>query len=164
MSDNPVRALVWDEAPRHAPKAMYPKSLNGAIADGLNELGEGRIVATTANLDEPDQGITDEALANADVLLWWGHARHDEVSDETASKVIKAGLTRSSPAAPAAARGRARARAASSTSGPATKSSRLITTRTSAASSTTPCCGRRGASDDAAVETGHHRGGVFGGR
>ena len=90
MSDNPVRVLVWDEAPHHAPKEMYPTSLNGAIAEGLNEMGGGRIVATTANLDEPNQGITDEALAATDVILWWGHARHDEVTDETAAKVIKA--------------------------------------------------------------------------
>ena len=86
----PVRVLVWDENPPHAPKEMYPKSINGAIADGLNELGNGRIIATTANLDDAEQGITDEALANADVLLWWGHARHGEVSDETAARVKKA--------------------------------------------------------------------------
>lgn len=90
MSDNPVRVLVWDEAPAHAPKSVYPKSLNGAIADGLNELGAGSIVATTANLEDPDQGITDEVLANIDAIFWWGHARHDEVTDETAAKVIKA--------------------------------------------------------------------------
>jgi trehalose utilization protein len=86
----PVRVLVWDENPPHAPKELYPKSINGAIADGLNELGGGQIVATTANLDDPEQGITEEALANADVLLWWGHARHAEVSDETAARVKKA--------------------------------------------------------------------------
>ncbi len=92
MPDNtaPVRVLVWDEAPSHAPKSVYPKSLNGAIADGLNADGAGRIVATTANLDDPNQGITDEALANIDVLIWWGHARHGEVTDETAAKVVKA--------------------------------------------------------------------------
>ena len=56
MSDNPVRVLVWDEAPAHAPKSVYPKSLNGAIADGLNEMGGGKIVATTANLDDPEPG------------------------------------------------------------------------------------------------------------
>ncbi len=85
-----MRVLVWDEAPTHAPKSVYPKSLNGAIADGLNELGGGRIIATTANMDDPSQGITDEVLANIDVLIWWGHARHGEVTDETAAKVIKA--------------------------------------------------------------------------
>ncbi len=90
MPENPVRVLVWDEAPAHAPKSIYPKSLNGAIADGLNEFGGGQIVAMTANIDEPNQGITDEVLANIDVLLWWGHARHEEVTDETAAKVVKA--------------------------------------------------------------------------
>ena len=96
MSDtNPVRVLVWDEAPPHAPKSVYPDSINGAIAAGLNEDGGGRITATTANLDDPNQGITPEALAGADVLLWWGHARHGEVSDATAQLVkdaVHAGL------------------------------------------------------------------------
>jgi trehalose utilization protein len=89
QNNAPVRVLVWDENPPHAPKELYPKSINGAIADALNELGGGQIVATTANLDDPNQGITEEALANADVLLWWGHARHGEVSDETAALVKK---------------------------------------------------------------------------
>jgi trehalose utilization protein len=87
---NVVRALVWDEAPSHAPKSVYPESLNGAIAEGLNTMSDGRIQAVTANLDQPSQGITDEALANADVIIWWGHARHGEVTDETAAKVVKA--------------------------------------------------------------------------
>lgn len=87
MPENPVRVLVWDEAPTHAPKSIYPKSLNGAIADGLNEMGSGKITAVTANLDDPDQGITDGALASCDVLMWWGHARHGEVSDEVAAKI-----------------------------------------------------------------------------
>ena len=90
MSEAPVRVLVWDEAPTHAPKSIYPNSLNGAIAEGLNTLGGGNIVAKTANIDDPNQGITEEILAETDVLLWWGHARHAEVTDETAAKVIKA--------------------------------------------------------------------------
>ena len=88
MPDNtPVRVLVWDEAPPHAPKSVYPNSINGAIADGLNALGDGQIVATAVNLNAPDQGITDTLFNDYDVLLWWGHARHDEVSDETAARV-----------------------------------------------------------------------------
>ena len=93
MSENPVRVLVWDEAPTHAPKSVYPDSINGAIAAGLNELGGGAIHATTANLDDPDQGITEDVLANIDVLMWWGHARHGEVADEKA-EMIKAAVHR----------------------------------------------------------------------
>ena len=89
MPDNPVRVLVWDEAPTHAPKSVYPKSINGGIADGLNEMGGGMIQAAVSNLDDPEQGVTAEALANADVLIWWGHARHDELADEKA-ELIKA--------------------------------------------------------------------------
>jgi trehalose utilization protein len=84
-----VRALVWDENPPHAPKEVYPKSINGAVADGLLELGGGRISARTANLDDPEQGITEAALADTDVLLWWGHARHGEVSDETVRRIVE---------------------------------------------------------------------------
>ena len=89
-NDQPLRVLVWDEAPAHAPKSVYPKSINGAIADGLNEMGGGKITATTANLDDVNQGITDDVLATTDVLIWWGHARHGEVADEIADKVKQA--------------------------------------------------------------------------
>ena len=90
MSENPVRVLVWDEAPTHAPKSIYPKSINGAIADGLNEMGGGKITATVANLDDPEQGITAEVLANIDVLIWWGHARHGEVAADKADMIKEA--------------------------------------------------------------------------
>ena len=89
-AQNPVRVLVWDEAPRHAPKELYPASINGAIAAALNEQGAGQIVAETANLDEANQGITAEKLKDYDVLLWWGHARHGEVTDEVAAIVKQA--------------------------------------------------------------------------
>ena len=84
-----VRVLVWDEKPSHAPKDIYPASINGAVADGLEKFGGGRIVATNANLDDPEQGITEAALAEADVLIWWGHMRHGSVSEETVRRVVK---------------------------------------------------------------------------
>ncbi|HEX8463481.1 MAG TPA: ThuA domain-containing protein [Abditibacterium sp.] len=90
QNQSPVRVLVWDEAPRHAPKSLYPSSINGAIAEALNAQGGGQIVADTANLDQENQGITAEKLKNYDVLLWWGHARHAEVDDEVAQIVKRA--------------------------------------------------------------------------
>lgn len=82
-----VRVLVWDENPPHAPKSVYPDSINGAIAQGLNEMGGGQIKAFTANLDDPEQGCSEHTLSQTDVLLWWGHARHSEVFDSTAARV-----------------------------------------------------------------------------
>lgn len=90
MASNVVRVLVWDENPGHAPKEVYPNNIRGAVAQGLTELGKGEIEATPIHLDEPNQGITPERLKNADVLVWWGHARHDEVKDEVAQLVKKA--------------------------------------------------------------------------
>jgi trehalose utilization protein len=89
-SSRPLSVLIWDEASPHVPRAIYPEGLNGAIAMGLTELGGELIAAKTANLDDAAQGISDEALAETDVILWWGHARHAEVADETAIKVIEA--------------------------------------------------------------------------
>jgi len=87
---NPVRVLVWDEAPPHAPKEIYPNSINGAVAEGLNEYGKGAIVATPVNLEMPSQGITDDALAQTDVIVWWGHMYHGRVDDAIAEKVADA--------------------------------------------------------------------------
>jgi trehalose utilization protein len=40
-----------------------------------------------ATLDEPDHGLTDEALAATDVLTWWGHVAHPEVDDRVVDRV-----------------------------------------------------------------------------
>ncbi len=89
MADTrPLNVLVWDENPRHAPKELYPENLRGAIADGLRELsGEGELTVTPIHLDEPDQGVPEGMLEAADVLVWWGHARHGEVEDALAERV-----------------------------------------------------------------------------
>lgn len=90
MTDNaPIRVLVWDEAPAHAPKSVYPASINGAVAQGLEQTLGSRVSVATANLDESQQGCAQDALDAADVIIWWGHARHGEVSDETCARVVK---------------------------------------------------------------------------
>ncbi|CAN5562695.1 ThuA domain-containing protein [soil metagenome] len=86
-----IRVLVWDENPAHAPKELYPTGIRGAVAEGLAEFdSESELVISTAHLDDPEQGVSDEALSNTDVLIWWGHARHGEVNDAVADKVAKA--------------------------------------------------------------------------
>jgi trehalose utilization protein len=82
----PLRVLIWDENPQHRSFEIYPNSLNGAIAEGLGKLNAEWTIKT-ANLDEENQGVTQEVLDNTDVLIWWGHARHGEVKDEIAEMV-----------------------------------------------------------------------------
>ncbi|MCF7972478.1 MAG: ThuA domain-containing protein [Phycisphaerae bacterium] len=77
--------VVWSE--RTAPKAVYPNDINGAIAEGLASLKGWEVV--TANIDEPEQGLPDELLNRADVLMWWGHQRHGQVKDSLVDKIEK---------------------------------------------------------------------------
>ncbi|MCD8510922.1 MAG: ThuA domain-containing protein [Bacillus sp. (in: Bacteria)] len=85
-----INVTVWNEN-RHEQKNpvvrdIYPEGIHGAIANFLKEHG---INATTATLDEPEHGLTEEVLNETDVLLWWGHLAHDEVNDAIVEKVKK---------------------------------------------------------------------------
>jgi trehalose utilization protein len=89
MSKKAINVIVWDENPGHGDKVGYPNSLRRAIGDGLRELGGSGVDVLEAHLDEPSQGITEDRLASADVLLWWGHARHGQVEQSVADLVKK---------------------------------------------------------------------------
>ena len=90
MNDTKIRVLIWDENPSHANKSLYPEGLRGAIADGLGKLDSNKkLEITTAHLDMPDQGCPQDLLENTDVLLWWGHARHSEVNDDVAQRIME---------------------------------------------------------------------------
>ena len=75
---------VWSEGT--APKNVYPNDISGAIADGLKELKDWEVVE--ANLSDANQGLPDELLNRTDVLIWWGHKRHDQVKDELVDKIV----------------------------------------------------------------------------
>ena len=84
-----IHVTIWNEY-RHEknnPKvaAIYPNGIHGAIASFLGEQPDMEI--HTATLDEPEHGLTQEVLDNTDVLLWWGHMAHQEVSDEIVERV-----------------------------------------------------------------------------
>ncbi len=84
-----IRVTVWNEY-RHEKKVpeiakIYPDGMHGAIASYLRS--QPGFEVGTATLDEPDHGLTDEVLANTDVLTWWGHAAHGEVRDDIVDKI-----------------------------------------------------------------------------
>ncbi len=83
-----IRVTIWNEN-IHEKKsekiaAIYPTGIHGAIAEGLEKFGYNPKAVT---LDMPECGLTDEVLNNTDVLIWWGHLRHDAIPDEIAEKV-----------------------------------------------------------------------------
>ena len=90
MASN-IRVTVWNEF-RHekaseAVRVVYPDGIHVAIADALRAAGGFDL--KTATLDEPEHGLTDQVLAETDVLIWWGHKAHEEVSDAVADRVQK---------------------------------------------------------------------------
>ena len=84
-----LRVTVWNEFRQErsdeAVRAIYPDGIHAAIAAGLRD--EDRLVVRTATLDEPDQGLSAAVLAETDVLTWWGHVAHDDVTDEVLDRV-----------------------------------------------------------------------------
>ena len=84
----PIRVTIWHEF-RHEKlddhiASLYPDGMHMALAKGLDSFG---FAIRTATLDEPEHGLTADALANTDVLIWWGHMAHEEVSDEVVARV-----------------------------------------------------------------------------
>ncbi|HWQ15538.1 MAG TPA: ThuA domain-containing protein [Roseiflexaceae bacterium] len=85
-----IRVTVWSEfrherKESHPASKIYPEGMHAVIAAGLQE--HGGFEVRTATLDEPEHGLTNEVLANTDVLTWWGHMAHGEVSDEVVDRV-----------------------------------------------------------------------------
>lgn len=83
-----TRVTVWNEFVHEQENEVvadiYPDGIHAVIADALEERG---FDTETATLEEPDHGLTEDVLAETDVLTWWGHAAHDEVADEVVERV-----------------------------------------------------------------------------
>lgn len=91
MSQSKIRVTVWNEC-RHekkneAVKKIYPEGIHMAIANSLSAHADMEL--RTATLDEPEHGLTADVLKNTDVLTWWGHIAHKEVSDAVVDRVQK---------------------------------------------------------------------------
>ena len=69
-------------------KAVYPDGIHNALKKGI-ECDE--IAVRTVTLETVGE-ITDELLADTDVLIWWGHIAHNRVPDEVADRVQTAVL------------------------------------------------------------------------
>ena len=87
----PIRVTVWGEN-RHElveerVRKNYPLGMHTAISEGIKENLGDECVIRISLLDDPEHGLTEEVLSNTDVLTWWGHAAHSEVSDEIVERV-----------------------------------------------------------------------------
>ncbi len=68
-------------------RAVYPDGIHGALSSFLSEGNQVRCF-TLDSINE----LSDDVLNDTDVMLWWGHMRHQEVPDEVAVRVKEAVL------------------------------------------------------------------------
>ncbi|QOV18677.1 ThuA domain-containing protein [Blautia liquoris] len=69
-------------------KTVYPESIHGALRSFLekdSDIGTLRI----ATLEDHEEIMTQEVMDDTDVLIWWGHAKHPDVSDEVVDRCAK---------------------------------------------------------------------------
>ena len=89
-----MNVLVWNEFKHEKEsddvKVHYPDGIHKYIA-GFLQCDDFNV--TTATLDDPECGLTQEVLDNTDVIIWWGHMAHKEVPDEIAQRVKEAVLS-----------------------------------------------------------------------
>jgi len=86
-----IRVAIWNEFvhERENPEVakLYPKGIHGVLAEALGKHTDLEI--RTATLADPDQGLSEAMLAKTDVLMYWAHAAHDDVREETVLRIQK---------------------------------------------------------------------------
>jgi trehalose utilization protein len=83
-----MQVTIWNEF-RHERtepqvRAHYPHGIHTTLAEALTRPD---LTIRTATLDEAEQGLPDTVLTTTDVLIWWGHLAHQEVSDALVERV-----------------------------------------------------------------------------
>jgi trehalose utilization protein len=86
---NKIHVTIWNEFvhERENPHVatIYPDGIHNTIATSLREHSELEI--RTATLQDAGQGLSAGVLDHTDVLLYWGHAAHDEISEEAVVRI-----------------------------------------------------------------------------
>ena len=84
-----MKITIWNEyhnQNKGKVKKTYPDGMHNAIKSIFDDAG---VEASAVTMDMPSQGLTDGLLNNTDVLIWWGHSRHDEVDDILVEKICR---------------------------------------------------------------------------
>ncbi|MEM2904399.1 MAG: ThuA domain-containing protein [Candidatus Bathyarchaeia archaeon] len=84
-----IRVTVWNEflhEKRDAKvAAVYPEGIHAVLAKAL--AAQQAFEVRTATLEEPEHGLAENVLNATDVVVWWGHMAHDDVSDAVVERV-----------------------------------------------------------------------------
>ena len=90
-----LRITVWNEYIHEVNNKVvadiYPEGIHGALAAAL-EKRTGATVRTATLRQDAEHGLSQEVVDTTDVMLWWGHVAHNEVSEEVVQRVQQAVL------------------------------------------------------------------------
>jgi trehalose utilization protein len=80
-----IRVTVWSEFVHEREnaeiRAIYPNGIHEVIASSVRSKTD--IDVKTSTLDDPGQGLAPSVLEATDVLLYWGHAAHDKITEDS---------------------------------------------------------------------------------
>jgi len=84
-----IRVVVWNEYLHEKQSehiaSLYPEGIHGAIAGALRPFPD--LQVKTATQDEPDQGLSEAALAETDVLVYWSHIGQANFPEEAVDRL-----------------------------------------------------------------------------
>jgi len=87
----PLRVTIWNEYVHELTsdvvRGLYPEGMHAVLSAALTRLLGDAVQVRVATLNQPEHGLTLEALAETDVLTWWGHAAHERVEDAIVDRV-----------------------------------------------------------------------------
>ncbi len=84
--DQPAKVLVWDEQ-QPTQKQAYSNFLGNEIAGHLKS--QSGISVRSISINDPGQGLKSGELDGCNVLIWWGHVRHAEITPETGRSIVQ---------------------------------------------------------------------------
>lgn len=89
-----MRVTIWNEflheKESEEVKKIYPNGIHDVIANYFSK--DEKIEVCCATLSEDEHGLTQYRIDHTDVLIWWGHRAHNQVSDEVVERVYQAVL------------------------------------------------------------------------
>ncbi len=88
----PIRVTVWNEyvneRSREDVKRIYPNGIHEVLIQGLDRVLGARVELRSAWLEQPEHGLSGDVLEQTDVLIWWGHSRHEQVDDAVVERLV----------------------------------------------------------------------------
>ncbi len=87
VAAEPIHVLVWDERQPRQEEA-YENFLGNEIVAQLKATTDD-LELRSVSLDSPEQGLSAGNLEWADVIVWWGHVRQNEVTAENAKRIVE---------------------------------------------------------------------------